>query len=140
MGIGKLGHYVIIKKLGEGGMGQVLLAEDPRLKRRVALKVLPEALANDPARLQRFQREAELVAGLNHPNIVTLYNFEESEGVQRKSTLESNVIPTVMQHRRSPEMTDEAENTHRSACPRNARTLVAAQRADLSPRVFTATM
>jgi serine/threonine-protein kinase len=64
--------------LGEGGMGQVLLAEDTRLKRRVALKVLPEELAADPSRLGRLQREAEAVAALNHPNIVTLHSIEES--------------------------------------------------------------
>ena len=80
MGIGELGHYRVIKKLGEGGMGQVLLAEDTRLKRRVALKVLPRAFASDPSRVERFQREAEVVAALNHPNIVTLYSVEEADG------------------------------------------------------------
>jgi serine/threonine-protein kinase len=80
-------HYRIVDKLGEGGMGQVFLAEDTRLKRRVALKVLPEALAADPARLDRFQREAEAVAALNHPNIVTLHNIEEA-GATRFLTME----------------------------------------------------
>jgi len=78
----QLGHYRIIGMLGEGGMGQVLLAEDTRLKRRVALKVLPEELAADPSRLGRLQREAEAVAALNHPNIVTLHSIEESGGTR----------------------------------------------------------
>ena len=73
-----LGHYTIIRKLGEGGMGEVFLAEDTRLKRRVALKVLPKGFAADPERLDRFQREAEAIAALNHPHIVTLYNIDES--------------------------------------------------------------
>ena len=77
-----LSHYRLIEKIGEGGMGQVFLAEDTRLKRRVALKVLPEGFASDPARLARFQREAEVVAALNHPHIVTIYSVEESAGAR----------------------------------------------------------
>ena len=75
-----LAHYRIVDKLGEGGMGQVFVAEDSRLGRRVALKVLSEEMAQDPERLQRFEREARAVAALNHPNIVTIYSVEEAEG------------------------------------------------------------
>ena len=74
-------HYTILEKLGEGGMGEVYLAEDGRLKRKVALKVLPEEMASDPERLARFKREAETVATLNHPNIVTIHSVEEAEGI-----------------------------------------------------------
>ena len=74
-------HYRILEKLGAGGMGEVYKAEDTRLKRLVALKVLPAEMAASQERLQRFQREAELVASLNHPGIVTIYSVEESAGV-----------------------------------------------------------
>ena len=75
-----LGHYRVLEKLGEGGMGEVYLAEDTTLKRRVALKVLPSSLASSSERLQRFQREAESLAALNHPNIVHVYSVEEDQG------------------------------------------------------------
>ncbi len=77
---GTLAHYRILDKLGEGGMGIVYLAEDQRLKRKVALKMLPPSLANDPHRLARFEREVKTVAALNHPNIVTIYSVEEADG------------------------------------------------------------
>jgi Tol biopolymer transport system component len=71
-----LGHYRILEKIGAGGMGEVWLAEDGRLKRRVALKVLPAWTAADPERRQRFEREAQAIAALNHPNIVTIFSVE----------------------------------------------------------------
>jgi Tol biopolymer transport system component len=70
-------HYRLIEKIGEGGMGVVWKAEDQKLHRSVALKVLPEATAVDPERRGRFEREARAVAALNHPNIVTLHSVEE---------------------------------------------------------------
>ncbi len=78
IGVGQtLSHYRLLKKIGEGGMGEVYLAEDTSLKRRVALKLLPESMATNPEGLTRFRREAEAVAALNHPHIVTLYSIEE---------------------------------------------------------------
>ena len=75
-----LGHYRVLEKLGEGGMGEVYLAEDSTLKRKVALNVLPTELASSRERLERFQREAESLAALNHPNIVHVYAVEKDEG------------------------------------------------------------
>src|SRR5271165_4951494 len=72
-----LGTYRITVKLGAGGMGEVYRAHDTKLKRDVALKVLPEAFARDPERMARFQREAEVLASLNHPNIAGIYGVEE---------------------------------------------------------------
>ena len=77
-----VGHYQILALIGRGGMGEVYRARDTRLKREVALKVLPPDTAADPGRLERFQREAEAVAALNHPHIVTLYSVEEHDGVR----------------------------------------------------------
>jgi Tol biopolymer transport system component len=73
-----LAHYRLERKIGEGGMGVVYVAEDTRLGRRVALKVLPAEMAGDTARKARFEREARAIAALNHPNIVTLHSIEEA--------------------------------------------------------------
>lgn len=73
----KLGPYEILGPLGRGGMGEVYRARDTKLKRDVALKVLPESFARDSSRMARFQREAELLASLNHPNIAHIYGIEE---------------------------------------------------------------
>jgi serine/threonine-protein kinase len=76
-----LGPYQILAPLGAGGMGEVYRATDTRLKRDVAIKVLPDGFATDPERLARFQREAELLATLNHPNIAAIYGLEKTDGV-----------------------------------------------------------
>ena len=67
-------------QIGAGGMGEVYQAHDTKLGRDVAIKVLPEALAHDPERLSRFQREAKMLAALNHPNIATIHGLEQSNG------------------------------------------------------------
>ncbi len=77
-----LGHYRVLDKLGEGGMGEVWRAKDTKLGREVAIKTLPEAFAQDEARLSRFEREARLLAPLNHPNIGAIYGLEEFESTR----------------------------------------------------------
>ena len=80
-----LGQYEIVGAIGAGGMGEVYQAHDPKLGRDVAIKVLPEAFAHDPDRLSRFQREAKMLAALNHPNIATIYGLEQSNAeISRK--------------------------------------------------------
>ncbi|MBN1569741.1 MAG: protein kinase [Acidobacteria bacterium] len=75
-----LGHYRITSQLGKGGMGEVYVVDDLNLNRKVALKFLPEAFADDPERMARFEREARLLASLNHPNISAIYGLEQAEG------------------------------------------------------------
>ena len=75
-----LGPYQVTAKIGEGGMGEVYRARDTKLDRDVALKVLPQAFTDDPDRLARFEREAKVLASLNHPNIGHIYGLEEAEG------------------------------------------------------------
>src|ERR1700722_2949028 len=76
----KLGTYEVVTAIGAGGMGEVYQAHDTKLVRDVAIKVLPEAVAHDPEKLSRFQREAKLLASLNHPNIATIHGLEDSNG------------------------------------------------------------
>jgi Tol biopolymer transport system component len=76
----KLGSYEVVAQIGAGGMGEVYQGHDNKLGRDVAIKVLPEAFAHDPVRLERFQREAKLLASLNHPNIATIHDLEDSNG------------------------------------------------------------
>ena len=77
----RLGVYEVTAQIGVGGMGEVYRARDTRLKRDVALKILPESFASDPERLARFQREAEVLASLNHPHIAAIYGLEDADGV-----------------------------------------------------------
>src|SRR5215203_5642746 len=76
----RLGPYEITSQIGVGGMGEVYRATDTNLKRAVAVKVLPDTVAADPDRLARFQREAEVLASLNHPHIAGIYGLERAEG------------------------------------------------------------
>jgi serine/threonine-protein kinase len=76
----RIGAYEVIESLGAGGMGEVYSARDTRLDRIVAIKILPDAFAHDPDRLARFEREAKMLAALNHPNIASIYGVEEGAG------------------------------------------------------------
>ena len=89
-----IGPHKGVRLLGEGGMGQVWQATDTQLNRQVALKILPDAFADDPDRLARFTREAQILASLNHPNIAAIYGSEESEGT-RALVLELVEGPTL---------------------------------------------
>src|SRR6516164_7346163 len=92
----KLGPYEVVGALGAGGMGEVYRARDIKLNREVALKVLPEAFAKDAERMARFQREAQVLASLNHPNIAAIYGLEESGGV-RALVMELVEGPTLVE-------------------------------------------
>src|SRR5689334_20787516 len=76
-----LSHYRIVSKIGEGGMGKVYLAHDTKLDRKVALKIFPAELAANQDRMRRFVQEAKAAAALNHPNIATIHEIGESDGV-----------------------------------------------------------
>ena len=103
-----LGPYKVTAKIGEGGMGEVWQARDTTLDRDVALKVLPEAFTSDPDRLARFEREAKVLASLNHPNIGSIYGLEEAEGI-RALVLELVEGPTLADRiRQGPIPIDEA--------------------------------
>ena len=78
----QLGMYEIVASIGAGGMGEVYHARDRKLGRNVVIKVLPDAFAGDPERLSRFEREAKLLASLNHPNIAVIHGVEQAEGKQ----------------------------------------------------------
>src|SRR3954453_16163007 len=88
----RIAHYQISSKLGEGGMGAVYRATDTKLNRDVAIKVLPDAFAQEPDRLSRFTREAQVLASLNHPNIAAIYGVED-----RALVLELVEGPTLAQ-------------------------------------------
>jgi serine/threonine protein kinase len=90
----RLGPYEIRGSLGAGSMGEVYRASDTKLKREVAIKVLPEAFARDEERMKRFEREAQVLASLNHPNVASIYGIEEANGV-RALVLELVEGPTL---------------------------------------------
>ena len=103
-----LGPYEVVAKIGAGGMGVVYRARDTKLDRDVALKVLPEAFTSDPDRLARFEREAKVLASLNHPNIGSIYGLEEQDGI-RALVLELVEGPTLADRiRQGPIPLDEA--------------------------------
>src|ERR1700692_2177986 len=106
----KLGSYQIRSLLGKGGMGEVYRARDLKLKREVAIKILPEEFSRDPDRVSRFQREAEVLASLNHTNIAAIYDLEEAEG-SRFLVLELVEGETLAERiKRGPIPVDEALN------------------------------
>src|SRR5271154_2062477 len=123
----RLGPYEILARIGVGGMGEVYRARDTKLKREVALKVLPDFFASDPERMARFQREAEVLAALNHPNIAAIYGVEDRalvmelvEGENLKGPLP---IETALNYARqiadALEAAHEKGITHRDLKPAN---------------------
>jgi hypothetical protein len=105
----RVGPYEITALIGVGGMGEVYRATDMQLKRAVAIKVLPDAVATDPERLARFQREAELLASLNHPNIAQIYGLERSSGQTIALVMELVEGPTLAERiAAAPMSVDEA--------------------------------
>jgi serine/threonine protein kinase len=90
----RFGSYEISAQIGVGGMGEVYRARDTKLNRDVAIKVLPDLFANDPERLARFEREAQVLASLNHPNIAHIHGVEEAGG-KRALVLELVEGPTL---------------------------------------------
>jgi len=99
-----LGHYRIVEKIGEGGMGVVYRAHDERLDRDVAIKVLPESVAQDPDRIGRFEREAKAVAALSHPNILEIFDFDTEEDLTYAVTelLEGETLREYLQKSHGP--------------------------------------
>jgi serine/threonine protein kinase len=123
----RLGPYEVISPVGAGGMGEVYRAKDTQLKRDVALKVLPAAFANDPERMARFRREAEVLAALNHPNIAAIYGIEQQalvmEMVEGETLKGPLPIETALNYARqiaeALEAAHEKNITHRDLKPLN---------------------
>ncbi len=110
----KLAHYEILEPIGKGGMGEVYRAKDSKLGRDVAIKVLPDEFAESEERLRRFQREAKVLASLNHPNIASIYGLEQSESTHY---LVLELVPgeTLAQRiSRGPIPREEALDIHRT--------------------------
>src|SRR5437899_4334145 len=101
----QLGHYKIVSQLGAGGMGEVYLAQDTKLDRRVALKILPADVASNRDRMERFVREAKSAAALSHPNIAQIFEIGEHEG-KHFSAMEFVEGVTIREkiHRERPEL------------------------------------
>ncbi|CAN5614870.1 hypothetical protein BH23ACI1_BH23ACI1_19390 [soil metagenome] len=107
----RLGAYEVVSAIGAGGLGEVYRARDLRLRREVALKVLPDLLAADPDRLARFAREAQLLAALSHPNIAGIHGIEDANGVGalvlelvEGPTLEDRVRQGPIRYRRAADL------------------------------------
>src|SRR5437867_5213134 len=112
----QLGSHEITALLGHGGMGEVYRARDTKLKRDVAIKILPDEFSRDPERVARFQREAEVLASLNHPNIAAIYDLQEANG-SRYLVLELVEGETLAERiRRGPIPVDEALRIAQSIC------------------------
>lgn len=103
----QIGHYTVDRLLGEGGMGEVYLAEDTRLHRRVALKVLRQSIVVDAERLMRFEREAQAASALNHPNILTVHEFGETDGIHFIAS--EFVDGLTLRHKLVADLLDQAE-------------------------------
>src|SRR6185369_2716532 len=124
-----IAHYKITGKLGEGGMGAVYRATDTKLNRDVAIKVLPDSFANDPDRLARFAREAQVLASLNHPNIAAIYGVEERaivmelvEGATLAGPMSPEaVLPVARQIAEALEYAHEKGVIHRDLKPANVK-------------------
>ena len=115
----QLGSYLVTALLGRGGMGEVWRARDLKVKREVALKLLPDEFSRDPERVARFQREAEVLASLNHPNIAAIYDIEEDNG-KRFLVLELVEGETLAERiKRGPLPIAEALNIAKFICGRN---------------------
>jgi len=126
-----IAHYKIASKLGEGGMGEVWRATDTKLGRDVAIKILPEALAQDAGRMARFTREAQVLASLNHPNIAAIYSVEEralvmelvqgplAERIARGPMPLEEVLPVAKQIAEALEYAHDRGVVHRALKPAN---------------------
>ena len=119
----KLGSYEILAPIGAGGMGEVYRARDTKLDRQVAIKVLPDALAQDPDRLARFEREAKVLASLNHPNIAHIYGIEGNALVMELVEGETLKCPAPLEYAKqiaeALEAAHEKGITHRDLKPGN---------------------
>ena len=122
----RLGPYEIVERIGAGGMGEVFRATDSNLKRSVAIKVLPASVAGDADRLARFQREAEVLAALNHPNIAAIYGLEKTadftalvmelvEGDDRSQRIGRGAIPIDEALPIAKQIADALEAAHEQA-------------------------